>query len=67
MPPSTTIHHDPPRPTNSQDLFYKKPIYKNLKPLPDGNVRNLNSRAAIAKKLFLDRPLDFYYIHQKCF
>ena len=70
---STTTHHQPkyihqhpPRPTNSQNLFYKKPIYKNLQPLSDGNVRNLNSRPAIAKKLFLHGPLHyFYYIHQK--
>ena len=39
-------------------VFYKKPIYKNPQPLSDGNVRNLTSRPAIAKKLFtLGSPL----------
>ena len=36
--------------------------------MSDGNVRNLNSRPAIAKKLFLHGPLHyFYYILQKWF
>ena len=72
LPPPTKTHHQPkdihhhsPPPTDN--FFYKKPIYKNLWPLSDGNVRNLNSRPAIAKKLFLDGPLHFYYIHQKWF
>ena len=67
-PPLTTtyhqpiyIHQHPPPPTNSQSLFYKKPIYKNLWPLSDGNVRNPNSRPAIAKKLFLHGALHYFY------
>ena len=53
-PPTTTrhqpryIHQHPPTPTNSQNLFYKKPIYKNLYPLSGGNVKNLNIKPAIA-------------------
>ena len=52
-PPTTTrhqpryIHQHPPTPTNSQNLFYKKPIYKNLYPLSGGNVKNLNIKPAI--------------------
>ena len=53
------IHQRPPRPTNSQNLFYEKPIYKNLQPLSGGNVRKLNSRPAISKKLFFRWPSPF--------
>ena len=66
--PPTTTHHQPrytyqhpPRPTNIQNLFYKKPIYKNLQPLSDGKVRNLNSRPAIAEKLFLYMALSIIF------
>ena len=65
-----TTHHQPryihqhlPPPTNSQNLFFKKPIYKNLQPLSDGNVRNLNSRPAIAKKLFYTWPSTLFLLH----
>ena len=77
MPPPTTTHHYPPPakiypppakiypppPTKSQNLFFKKPIYKNLSPLSDGNVRNLNSRPAIAKKLFYIWPATLFLLH----
>ena len=50
------------------NAFYKNPIYKNLEPLSDGGVRNMTSKPAIAKKLFLHGPLHyFYYIHKKWF
>ena len=62
-PPSTTTlhqpkyiyHHSPPA-TDSQNLFNKKPIYRNLQPLSDGNAGNLNSRPATAKKRFFTWP-----------
>ena len=57
------IHQHPPPPTNSQNLFYKQPIYKNLQPLSDDNVRNLNSRPAIAKKLFYTWPSSLFLLH----
>ena len=69
---STTTHHHPryihqypPPTTNSQNLFYKKHIYKNLQPVPDGNVRNLNSRPAIAKKLFYTWPSPLSLLHKQ--
>ena len=75
-PPTTThqrpkyIHHHPPPakiypppPTNSQNLFFKKPVYKNLQPLFDGNVRNLNGRPAIAKKLFYTWLSTLFLLH----
>ena len=43
-----------------QSFFYKKPIYKNLQPLPNGSVRNLTSRPAIAKKLFSTWPSPLF-------
>ena len=54
---STTTRHHPPQPkiylppftTTHWQLFNNKSIYKNLKPLSDGNVRNLNSTPEIAK------------------
>ena len=77
MPPPTATHHQPkyihhqprcihqhpPPPTNSQNHFFKKPIYKNLLPISDGNVRNLNSRPAIAKKLFYTWPTTLFLLH----
>ena len=48
-------------------FFYNKLFYKNLQPLPGGNVRNATSKPAIVKKLsLLHSPLHyFYYIHKK--
>ena len=34
------------------NVFCEKPIYKILQALPDGNVRSLTSRRAIARKMF---------------
>ena len=49
------------------NIFYKEPIYKDLWSLSDGNVRNLTSRPANAKKLFLHGLLHcFYYMHKNC-
>ena len=35
------------------NIFYMKPIYKNLQSLPDDNTRHLNSTFPIANKVFL--------------
>ena len=67
---STTTHHHPKHihhhsapPSDSQNFFYKKLIYKNLFPRTDGNVRNLNRRPAIAKKLSFTRPSPLILLH----
>ena len=76
---TTTYHHPPkakiypPPPSTSQDIsttthqqpkpFFKKPVYKNLQPLFDGNVRNLNGRPAIAKKLFYTWLSTLFLLH----
>ena len=59
-PQPTTTHHNPryihqhpPPPTNSQNLFYKKPF-----------IRNLNSRPAISKKLFYTWPSPLFFLHK---
>ena len=57
---STTTHHHPP---TAKTFFFKKPIYKNLQPLFDGNVRNLNGRPATAKKLFCTWPSTLFLLH----
>ena len=44
-------------------FFYKKFIYKNLQLLSDGNVRNLTSRPAIAKKRFFTRPSPLFLLY----
>ena len=72
---STTTHHHqppakiyPPTPNTTHQQpkpFFKKPIYKNLQPLSDGNVRNLNSRPAIAKKLFYTWPSPLSLLHKQ--
>ena len=56
-PPQFTITHRQPK------LFYKKSIYKNLQPLPDGNVKNLNNRPAIAKKRFFTWLSSLFLLH----
>ena len=56
-PPAPTTTHQQPKP------FFKKPIYENLWPLSDGNVRNLNRRPAIAKKLFYTWPSTLFLLH----
>ena len=65
---STTINHHPPPasqdipntthhcPPTDKNLFHQKPIYKNLQPLSDDNIRNPNSRPAIAKNFFYMAP-----------
>ena len=64
-PPSAKIY--PPTSNTTHQLpifFYKKPIYKNLQLLSD--VRNLDSRPSIVKKLLFTCIFHyFYYIHQK--
>ena len=66
---STTTHHQPKyihhhsRPPTDRQNFNKKPIYKNLQPLSDGNVRNLNSRPAVTKKLFFTWPSPLFILH----
>ena len=56
-PPAPTTTHQQPKP------FFKKPIYENLWPLSDGNVRNLNRRPAIAKKRFYTWPSTLFLVH----
>ena len=60
--PKYTHQHLPP-PTDSQNVFYKKPIYENPQLLSDGNVRNLNSRSAIAKKPFFTWSSPSFLLH----
>ena len=64
-PPPAKIYPPPPTTTHQQPkpFFFKKPIYKNLQPLFDGNVRNLNGRPAIAKKLFCTWPSTLFLLH----
>ena len=65
--PEYIRHHSPP-PTDNQNFFYKKPIYKNLWPLSEGNLRNLTSRPSVVRKLFLHGPVHYFcYIHKKWF
>ena len=48
------------------NVFYSKPNYENLHPLPD--VKNLANRPEFAKKHFLRDPLHYaYYIHKTWF
>ena len=57
------IHHHSPPPTESQNFFHNKPIYKNLQPLSDGNVRNLNNRPSISKNRFFTWPSPLFLLH----
>ena len=47
------------------ELFYKKPIYKNLQPLSDSNVRNLINRPAIANNCFFTWPSPSFLLHTR--
>ena len=56
-PQLTTTHHQPkyihhysPQPTDIQNFFYKKSIYKNLHPLSDGKVSRGGSRIVATSK-----------------
>ena len=61
-PPPAKIYSPPFTTTHRQPKLYKKPIYKNLQPLPDGNVRNLNSRPAInCKETFFYMALSIIF------